>query len=522
MLNFSLLTPLRQDSEDGLSAVEFKPRRLKQWLKRRAELGPAQSVQELLEAIGRLSAKDLPDKLRQDLLDIYRSQVNELFDAFDSGAFQQLLTADEKSNRLAEDVGDLISALADGYKVTVRRYDKKGVVSKDGERLRRAVYCTMEQTINRLLHAFRLYAQVPAGTYYHVHWLYRLAEKRQFLYTPVLCGGKPVASESVGKLYKQLLLFCIADPYHLGRREVVDLFRFFGRYTTAAQVKRDKDWRKLPGHFLVDLASDSPPGPSAKIDKAHPPQNPRVIDTRAVVTAASREQDKQRAPDRHKHYAKRGKRLIAGIVPDFEGIQPRKEPRNAAHRQVSVVVGIEAVHRVLDNGSNHVAKPGAEESTAGGLPVFHNWTLLNEAPGGYRLSGEHGDLEDGQVGDLIGIIEESEGVARSGVGIAVIRWIRGLKDERLVLGTERIDAPAVPVTCRPAIKNEALLACLLLSGSQDGRLAATLLCPRGTYAEGLPIEIEAGGQKLMVRLTEMIMHTPGLERFRFRHEKASR
>ena len=522
MLNFSLLTPLRQESEDGLSAVEFKPRRLKQWLERRGELDPAQSIQELLDATARLSAKDLPEKLRQDLLDVYRSQVNGIFEAFDSDPFRWLPTDDEPSNRLAQSLGDLISALADGYKVIVRRSDKKAVTGKDSERLRRAIYCAMEQTIHCLLHAFRLYAQVTAGTYHQLHWLYRLAEKQHFLYTPVVCGGEPVASESIGKLYKQLLLFCVADPYHMGRREVVSIFRFFGRYATAAQLDQDKDWRKLPGHFMVDLASDRPPGPSAKVDRVRPPEDPRVIDTRAVVTTAIRDQVNQGISDRHRVYAEWAKRLIAGIVPDFQGIQPRKEPRNAAYRRVSVVVGLRAVHRVMEVGRSLLAKASAEQDTTISLPPHHSWTVLNEAPGGYRLSGKQGALEDGEVGDLIGILEASEGDALDDIRIAIIRWIRGLEDEGLVLGTERIDAPAVPVICRQATKKEAPLPCLLLSGSEDGRFAATLLCPGGIYTEGLPIEVEARGQKLMVRLTETIMHTPSLARYRFRHEKTSR
>ncbi len=521
MLNFSLLTPLRQHSEDGLAAVEFKPKRLRQWLTGLTELEPDQAVEQLLKAVARLKAEDLPDKLRQDLLDVYRPEINGVFEDFDSPSFQQLLRADQRNNRLAEDIGHLTSALAAAYKGIVRSCYRKAAGAKSEERLRRAIYCAMEQTINRLLHAFRLYTQVPARTYHQLHWLYRLAEGRQMLYLPVICAGERAASESIGKLYKQFVLFSLADPFHMGRREVLDFFRFFERYATATQIKKDNDWKRLQGHFLIDLAGDGPPIPTVKLDKGNPPSRPRVVDTRAVVTAAIRDQINQAVSARHREYAERGKRLIASIVPDFEGIRPRKEARQPTYRQVSVVLGIEAVHRALTDAcaSEGHTRASSEPSAA---PLLPRWTILNEAPGGYRLSGKHGDLADGQVGDLVGIVEQAGTDFGTGVGIAIIRWIRGLEGESLVLGTERLDAPAVAVSCRPSSGGPQSQPCLLLSGSRDGRLPATLLCPTGVFSENQPVEITAADQQLLVRLTDRVMHTPALERFRFRHEKAGR
>ncbi len=526
MLNFSMLPQSRQESGSSLPAVELKPRRLEQWLQTLPERDPAKSVQKLLEAISRLNAKELPHKVRQDLLDVYRPWVNGLFEAFDSSSFQRQAARANKTDQATEDIAALISALADGYKLIVGHQHKKGVSARGNERLRRAIYCAMEQTIHRLLHAYRLYLPVPKHIHHELHWLYRFGEKQRVLYVPVTLEGRQAASESVGKLYKQFLLLCIADPHHLGRQEVLELFRSFSRYATAAQLRRGEDWKSLHGHFVVDLAQDDPPLPLAQASSERQLHDPRVFDTSAVVTAAIRDQINEGVSERHKLNAEWGKRLVAKIVPDFQGISPRKEAREPASRSISVAIGIEAVHYFIGDGKHQLAGHQTDSSTVDIRDARHRLNTLDvtdEAPGGYGLKGGREDLTDTQTGELLGIVEQAQNNVSQSIRLAVVRWIRADDDDSLLLGTELIDAPAIPVSCQKASRRGSTrllpLACLLLSGTRDGSVPPTLLCPKGIYSEGLSLKLIRGEKTVLVRMNNRVMDTPCFDRFHFQQKK---
>ncbi len=491
-------------------------------------MNPAVSVQEILTAVSALNGAALPDKARQDLLDIYRRYVNQIFEDFDSPLFRQVLRRTKDREQISRAVGGLTSELARNYKLIVLHSHEKGHSAKRA-RFRRAIYCAVEHTVFGLVHAVRTCRPMPHGAYRNLHELYRLADDQKVLDHPVSFPDAHAPSGTVAALYKQFLLFSICDPYHLGRGEVLPLFRFLERYMTRARLRRDDDCNKPQQNFVLDLGGDAPPIPCGLVNEWRSLRDPVILDTSDVTSAAVRDQSSMAATQTQEPDAERRRRLLGHLVPRLEGTRLRKDPRKPTHRTLRLVLGLDSVHRMLMAEGQRLAQAAADRNdlaVAIAAPpsqaaiVLSTWQVTNEGPGGLGLQGPLMALGDSQAGDLVAILEPDAGHARS--DLAIIRWARADETAQLSVGVERLNTTAVPVDCRVlhewAQGTDAVPA-LLLSGTADGTIPATLLARKGIYAEGENLILIRAGRTIPVRMGERIMDTAVFERFRYEQVK---
>lgn len=504
------------------SHAVMKPKALARWLETLPEMNLSVSVPEILARLSTLHTLDVPEQVRQDLLDVYRERVNRILEDYDSSRVQQTVRIAEDRDHLASKVGALASELARAYKLIVLHSHEKGENPKRKARFRRAIYCAMEQTVFGLLHAFRTYRPLPHGAHRNLHELYRLAEEGKALYVPVSFGDKPAPSEAIGKLYKQYLLLCIADPYHLGPTEVGPLFRSLARYTTAAQLTRKETCREAPGRFVVDLGGDKPAIPCARMQDWQSLKDPVILNTTDVVSAAVRDQVNQAVSWRHRLLAQQGRRMLSHLIPHFQGTQRRQHERRPVQWAATLGIGLYDVHRLLGPEGKRLLRAAADH---GGLtpPVagppskrplpLSSWRVVDEAPGGLQLLGPRAALVEHQVGDLVAILD-----TQTQLGLAVIRWIRAEDDETVAVGVQHLHAPAVPVDCaslEEAAGSGERIPCLLFSGTRDGRVPATLLTPKGVYCEGGALAVMQSAKTFQVRMGQRLAETAAFERFCF-------
>jgi len=518
MLNLSRFTSRNRSSAD----VEYRPKRVRKWLGGLPEDDPEHTVGEILAAIGKLNAAEVPADTRQQLLDTYRSSVNGIFEDFETDTSRDGTSHSQLPHQLPTDVGELISALADGYKlIALHGHAEGGNASRD-RRYLSAIYCAMEQTVFAVLHAFRTRAPIPNGAHNDLHRLYRLAEEHKALYTPVTVAGKPAPFKSVGALYKQFLLVCIADPHHLGPGEMLDLFRFLARYTKATRLTRNGICDPPEGRFLVDLGGDGPPTACARSDGAPAPKDPVILDTTQVISVAVRDQINEEVSQEHRLLAEHGRHMLSHIVPHFRGIQLRRSGRQAVAQTVRITVGVEAVHHHLRNESQRpleeVREGGSEETGAGpDTPDLGTCTVDDEGPGGWRLRGPRRTLAGSRIGDVVGMARSPVQDGSAPLALAMIQWMRGQGEDDLLLGLKTIDAPAVPVTCRPTTdgpdRGKAVLA-LMLSDTQDRQTPAALLVRKGIYAPDKMLRLDYEDRTDLVQMSELVMESPCLDHFR--------
>jgi hypothetical protein len=504
------------------SHAAIKPKALARWLETLPEMNPSVSVPAILDGLSRLTTLDAPDAARQNLLDVYRERVNRILADYDSARFQQAVRNAEDREHLTGKIAGLTSELARAYKLIVLHSHEKGENPKGKARFRRAIYCAMEQTVFGLLHAFRVYRPLPHGAHRNLHELYRLAEEHKALYVPVSFGDEPAPSQAIGKLYKQYLLFCIADPYHLGRTEVRPLFRSLSRYATAAQLTRKETCRETQGRFVVDLGGDEPPVPCARLQGWESLKDPVILDTTDVVSAALRDQINQAVSRRHRLLAQQGRRMLSHLVPHFQGAQLRQHERRPVQRAATLGIGLYDVHRLLGPEGKllirAVAEHGSLTAPVAGPPskrplLLSSWRVVDEAPGGLRLLGPRAALVEHQAGDLVAILD-----SQAHLGLAVIRWIRAEDDETVAVGVQHLRAPAVPVHCAP-LDDEAgsaeRIPCLLFSGTRDRRVPASLLTPTGVYSEGGALAVMQSAKTVRVSMGEHLAETAAFDRFCF-------
>jgi len=521
MLNLSRLT-----SRDRSSAgVEYRPRRVKKWLGGLPEHDAQHTVGEIHAAIGKLNAVEVPADTRQQLLDTYRGTVNGIFEGFETDTARERATQGELPHQLPTEIGGLIAALAEGYKLIALDSPAEADSTSRDRRHLGAVYCAMEQTVFAVLHAFRTRAPVPDGAHNDLHRLYRLAEVQKALYTPVTVAGEPAPYESIGALYKQFLLVCIADPHHLGPGEILDLFRFLARYTKATRLSRNEVCDPPEGRFLVDLGGDGPPVACARSDGAPTPKDPVILDTTQVISAAVRDQINEEVSQEHRLLAEHGRHMLSHIVPHFRGIQLRKSARQPVAQTVQMSIGVEAVVYHLRNEDQRplegARETGSENTGVGPQPdarVLCTCTVDDEGPGGWRIRGPRRTLAGSRIGDVVGMLRSPAQDGSRPLQLAMIQWMRGQGEDDLLLGLKTIDARAVPVTCQPItdspVRGEPVPA-LILSDTQEHHMPASLLVGKGIYAHDKMLRLDYEDRSEQVQMSELVMETPHLDRFRF-------
>lgn len=519
MLNLSRFTSRDRSSAD----VEYRPRRVRKWLGGLPEHDPQHAVGEILAAIVKLNAAEVPADIRQQLLDTYRNSVNGIFEGFETDTSREGTAQGELPHQLPTEVGELIAALAEGYKLIALHGHAEGDDASRDRRYLSAIYCAMEQTVFTVLHAFRTRAPVPNGAHNDLHRLYRLAEKHRALYTPVTVAGEPALFKNVGALYKQFLLVSIADPHHLGAGEMLDLFRFLARYTKATRLTRNEFCDPPEGRFLVDLGGDGPPMACARSDGAPTPRDPVILDTTQVISAAVRDQINQEVSQEHRLLAEHGRHMLSHIVPHFRGIQLRRTGRQAAAQTVRITLGVEAIHHHLRNeGQPPLEAPteaGSEETGAEpDTPALGTCTVVDEGPGGWRLRGPRRTLASARIGDIVGMARSPGQDGSAPLALAMIQWIRAQGAEDLLLGLKTVNTQAVPVTCRPTAdgrdRDEAVPA-LMLSDTQDRNTPASLLVRKGVYVPDKMLRLDYEDRNALVQMSERVTETPCLDRFRF-------
>lgn len=488
-----LTTPEQHDLADP--SVERNPRRLKQWLSDLPLMNLVESVRLACSALEPLNEQRLPALQRLPLLDEYRVTARKLFMTSGPSGLRQLPVGKSERRDAVDGFERLCLALAGGYKVVIKALYREA--DRHQAAYLRSLQGAVEQLGFALVHSYRYHRPVPPFVFLELHQLYRLARQHGLLESPADDSGVNLAGH-----YQAALILALCDPFHLAEGLADQYHRSLLRYAGLVRIVPGRDWEGHgEGRCFLDLRSDSPPRLCVRLDQPPEADEPYVLDLRPALEMMHRQllslpaDQRGQAPEAA---------LLRMLMPEVPRGDQRRSKRRAEGRWVDVVTGLEGIHGYLAQR----AGSGPEEAVR-----TRSLRVVDSSDTGLRLSGAEGGVGEARVGDLLGVVADTEAQLPR-MQLAVVRWVRSERDGSTQMGLEFVPGRASAVTCRPVDDQASpLLQCLFLP--TVGTISAGLIAPKELYQPERRLVLYVGQREVQVRVARRVLETACVDRFEF-------
>lgn len=442
-----------------LSLGSTKPRRLRAWLDALPTGDPHRVAPILLTLLDELPRLRVDHRRRLALLEQVRPRVRQLAYTLESRYLNLPLMPPERALQAAVLTHRLFQGLALGYQSVATPLLHGKLNRPERQATATALQRAMDARAQGLLLHMLLYKAPPQGAWQALHSLYAEAERHALEALTVSDPELPGQEGAVSIAYGRLLLTASAQPNQLRQPAVMALYR------AAAHWAR---WMPLlpeaaDAPFHVDLQSDAGPQPvSLSTDSV---ETLRYFDTRPLAAALAEGGPSHRS------------RPLSDILSHhlrwvWLGPRERLAPRRPADDEMLLCLGLDAVHRRLDQGEDD--------------EPLHRVRRVDHSDGGYCLEWRGGTPNTLRAGGLLALAPPEHSNWRVGE----IRWVAWLGD------AVRLGVALLPETLRPVRVSaggpNAWPAPALLVPSPEADDPETLVVPTTGYRSGTRLTLWDG------------------------------
>lgn len=566
-----LSVPNRTSPKNG--AFDSKPTSVKDWIEHLPLANVGETTKLLFEALNDLNHQDIPAQQRFKALELLQEPVTFVTDHMKKHVVGKPLPPMMKNLKIAHLSREITHSLATGYKILVME-QIAGVGRKDRKLLVTAIHRSVKLLGVVLLKAFQVYEPYPGSVWLEIHSLYRYAESNGLHRTKVMDVVSAARHNStVTDCYKQILLLALACPYRLRHGEAEEIYNALEDWAKFSDLKTLEE--KPDALFAVNLNADEPPSYLVLRDKTENCATTRTLDTSRLAERARKSVSENRAsrPTGIKLSTLRHLMLAWGVMPK------RRYSRVKDQSHVIVSMGLSSIHYFVsgeaafnqasvseechaDLGSNpepapHIQEPAhfdardvqasegnmpdvwemnyriegeappsnletAVARAASGMQIntshrTQNWKMVNISAGGYCLLWDNPETTRAQVGELLGIREESDPDTFHW-RLGVIRWLKFADKLGLELGVQMLSPGAVAIAGQPetrGAKKQEFTRGLLLPEIASIQQSATLLLPSPPFRVGDTTIINCHGKNVRVELTKLVENTGSFAQFQF-------
>jgi len=390
-----------------------------------------------------------------------------------------------------------------------RHNERRVPTGSDTHYLCSALYWAMEHLSQRLLHSYLAYTTPPAGVWAEIHRLYYIAETYNIPATPFSFGFNTEAKQekmlSIEHAYKRILLFSLANPFHLMPHEIARAYQSLRNWTQQCRIIRSGSPEKRQGHFYIDLESDLPPlhHNLNRLDLELP--SLRLLDIAEILPSKKY----QRALDQ---------RLAQALI-----IRPERLTKRAkTDKAITFANGLSACHHYVSNknssrviiDSHHpietrITSPAQpprtfaarqKDSSLGGLALHYN-DAIQYLPTGALIT-----------------YKPTTDTPNGGWNIGTVKWSRNNLDKGYELGIQCLakDGAAVNSSMLKLEDGSCEVHPSLLTTDVDPLIhPTTLITPINQYHIGDKLKIHSEETQFHVELTQLIETTWAYAHYRF-------
>lgn len=514
-------------------AVETRPKHVKEWLDALPLANGFEAARKLADALVSSRGTKLGEEARLKFLDQYRQTIWVLLPALQQEYAGKPLPLAEKAKQAANLARELLSELANGYKMVVVEVAQRKI-SFGGNRHAPAAVQRVVEALGEILDiCYETYAPTPAGIWAELHQLYWFAA-RQKLHEEEFTDG--AGRSSVNATYKRVLLTALADPYRLQHGQLQSLKAYLVRNAALAALQPMGAADTTHGLFLVRLDEDRPPKALAHHVGVTDTRTDILLNTIPFVRALHQQ---LQAVEGGRAPAAAGlpeaaadpayRELLKRLLTQW-GLGPKRVfNRLRADTAALICSGITSLHHALAGEEEQLPLEAVEEEETVEItvrvatPTDHSgqhttyncssWRVVNESAGGVALSNDPQSVARVRVGDLIGL-RANGGDAW---GVAAVRWIQADLPGKVDLGAQFLAPRAEAVAIRPTIAAEAapFQPALLLPEVTALKQPERIVAQRGSFQPQREFELRIAGRSRAVRATKLVEQTDSFEIFLF-------
>jgi len=547
------------------TSFDSRPKNVENWV----ELLPRASVGRCAELIFNLLTEvnqlEIRYKDRVYLLESLRDPVQYVSQAMQKHFIGARFPLPKKSQNIAHATRKIYSLMATGYKIVIEDQIKSSLFLKDNNLLSKNIHRSMTYLSRVLLTTYQVYAPLPNSIWLDLNKLYAYAEKNKLQRNQISdVQHQYIKKTSIGGEYLRILLLSLAAPNRLHHGEVDHVYVNLERWMQLTKLNKITENDDTSYDFVVDCNNDKPPS-HFSLNKDIDSKNIRVFNTDTLTQELydelqlSEEIISKTLVTIKMPTAKLSHDLLRRLIVSWGPIQERKYGRINSNANVSVSIGLSAVHQTItmdlknnlpvdllnidnlsvddvmasqssfnakdvidvkDTGAdiwdtvyeqNTIAYKNEKPNSSGEgddkkvttYEQSQDWLIANYSEGGFNLKNLNENSNNIQVGEIIGFkmsINEDE-IEQWYVGI--IRWMSTIGRQGVEIGGEFLGASAIPVGVSLLVDdsdNKQVQRALLIPGINSINMENSLVTFLSNYRVGAAINIQINKTKLSVKL----------------------
>jgi len=558
----------------SLSFCDTTPKAFRVWTDQLPMANIGEVSRQLYHAIIELNHLFLAPQPRMQFLEVIREKIHFVCNELSRHYLGLAVALPEKQRKIANLSQALQLHLAGGYKLCVLEFIDNGGLEKNRRQIANATHRAIYELAATILRSHQLYCPSPARSWLECHRLFRFAYRNKLSVMQVEDDTlQHRRTSSVADSYKRILLLGCARPNQLRQSELLQVYELFESWTDHTRCGPDIGDDSL---FVVNMETDNPPFYRSLLDR-NPGDDSFGFDTRELSSMLS---DTLHARREHKETdheltvpAKVSDTLLTHLSQALGILAKRNFNRIASQGSLEVCVGLTAAHYFIAgektftefvNGNDsshqdeenpfirasrqkqdawsgaHDAEPGDDRLLSADTPInfrgrygnaqgpgidknrpkSHHSFLINTSPGGYCVAWESNVPPSLQAGEVLGVREQKS----HPWSVAVVRWIRQIKNHGTQVGIELLAPSASPCGVRLIQKvgnSSEYLRGLLLPEISVVNQSATLITPRLPFQSGSRISLLHDGREDQGQLSRKVSSTGSISQFELKLQNAS-
>ncbi len=545
------------------NAFDSHATHLNTWIDNLPMANVGEATRQLYLALADMNSQKLPDTQRLQALEILTPSINYVTESLKKHFVGQGLPLTEKQHKVARLTRELTHELATGYKILVVEQQDGDKPFKDKKLFVKSIYHALRLLGSVLLKCYQTYTTYPRNVWSEIHTLYHYAETHKLHEVSILNNNE---SHTISDKYKQILLLALACPYRMRHGVVEKVYTALNEWALHCRLTALE--YNTEALFVTTMDCDQPPTYLVLRNSNSNPETTRILETEAISEDVRQALTNLRKAGQSKYQlsANTLRRLMLawGVMPK------RRFSRTRDHAQIVAATGLCAIHYFVSGesvfnqpshgivvnelGPEGVAAYHSSESddNRGGTPEMWEmkyrlegearpssteeavaiaasgmrinrayetqaWKMVNVSAGGYCLLWDNQETTRAQVGELVGIREQSDPDTFHW-RLGVIRWLKMVEKRGLELGIQMLSPSAIAVTAKPdttrRIKDNQSRG-LLVPEITSIQQSATLLLPSPPYSIDDTVVIDCNGKEVKVRLTKLVENTGSFAQFQF-------
>ena len=553
----------------SLSFCETTPKAFKEWANLLPMANIGEASRQLYHAIIELNQLFISHAQRLQLLELIRPKIHVVCEELSRHYLGLSIALPEKQRKVANLSQALQLHTAAGYKLCVMECLDNGGADKNRKAITMAMHRAISELAATILRSHQLYCPSPAQSWLECHRIFRFALRNKLHNQPVEDESLTQRrSSTVDDAYKRLLLLGCSRPNQLRQPELAQIYSLFETWTDLAESGPQAMEDSL---FVVNLERDNAPVYRSLLEQI-PGHESLGFDTRnlsAEIGEVLHARNTATEPNnRLKLPPSVSNTLLTHLSQALGILAKRNFNRISSQGTLEICVGLTATHYYVAGsktftefvtGNNEQAEQDdqdgnlfmrrsrqREDAWSGAMdagtgdemgqsadtpinfrgragtnpdsaaernrPRSHHAVLINTSPGGYCVAWETDIPSSLQAGEVLGVREQSN----HPWSIAVVRWIRQVKNQGTQVGIELLAPSAAPCGVRLIQKvgnSSEYLRGLLLPEISVVNQAATLITPRLPFQSGSRISLLYDGREDQGTLLRKVSATGSISQF---------